>query len=121
MGAEPQLVQPHLIEEPALAHARGRCRRDQRLEAFLVKEEAAHLHVEQLGQLAGQRFQVFPQLGQVGDRRRRLEEVRKFLEVLVGAAGELQVFLDDPEIFEAPKAGQHHHREEEDGQKVRDR
>ena len=46
VGAKAQLVQAHLVEEPALPHARGSGRRDQCLEAFLVEEKAAHLDVE---------------------------------------------------------------------------
>src|SRR5207247_6901117 len=94
VGTEAQLVESHLVEEPALPHPRGGGRRDQRLEPVLVEEEATHLDIEQLGELGGQGAEVFTQLGQVGDRRGDLEKVAQFLEILVGAAGKVEVLLN---------------------------
>ena len=121
IGAEAQLVESHLVEEPALPHPRGGGRRDQRLEPILVEEEATHLDVEQLGELGGQGGEVLAELGEVGDRGGDLEEVAQFLEILVGAAGKLEVLLDQLEVFEGPEAGQHHDRQEEHRQEVGDR
>ena len=120
IGAEAQLVESHLVEEPALPHPRGGGRRDQRLEPILVEEEATHLDVEQLGELGGQGAEVLAELGQVGDRRGDLEKVAQFLEILVGPAGKLEVLLDQLEVFEGPEAGEHHDRQEEHRQEVGD-
>ena len=121
VGAKAKLVEAHLVEQPAFPHPGGRRRCDQRLESLLVEEQPAHLDVEQLRQLGGQRAQVLAQLGQVGDRGRGLEEVTQLLEVLVRPPGELQVQLDHPEVLEAPESGEDHHRQEEHGQDVGDR
>src|SRR5439155_1193003 len=89
------------------ASSRSACsRRDQRLEPLLVKEQAAHLDVEQLRQLGCQGAEVLAKLGEVGDGGRRLEEVTELLEVLVRPAGELEVQLDDAEVLEAPEPGE---------------
>jgi hypothetical protein len=91
------------------------------LQPLLVEEEAAHLDVEQLGQLGGQRAQVLAQLGEVRNRGGDLEEVAQLLEVLVGAAGELEVLLNQLEVLKGPEAGQDHDRQEEHRQEVGDK
>ena len=91
VGPESQLVETHLVEEPALPHARRCGRGDQRLEPLLVEEQAAHFDIEQFSQFGAQGTQVLAQLGQIRDGGRGLEEVAQLLEILIGAQRELEV------------------------------
>ena len=118
VGREAHLVEAHLVEEPALTHAGGRGGGDQRLQPRLVEEEAAHLHVEELGEPEREGIQVLTQLGQAGDRGGGLEEAGELLDVALGAVGELGVALHEPEVLEAPEAGEEHDGHEEDGREV---
>ena len=118
VGREAHLVEAHLVEEPALTHAGGRGGGDQRLQPRLVEEEAAHLHVEELGEPEREGIQVLTQLGQAGDRGGGLEEAGELLDVALGAVGELGVALHEPEVLEAPEAGEEHDGHEEDSREV---